>query len=123
MVTDEESCGKVEGPLVEVPLPSPGQERCFSMDSMAKQDIVCAPLVLEGFVSLPGYPRDESGSCAHDFLASVMETTHLVPRVDTDGAGGGVRGGEDSSKTGVISGYPSNPRFLWEGCIGLGEEE
>ena len=85
-VPDKKGGGKIEGPIIEVPLPTPYHDRFFTIDSMTKMDIVCAPLILERLVPLPSDSRDESRGGAYDILASVMKTVHLVPHKDADGA-------------------------------------
>ena len=46
-VTDEKGIREVEGPTVEIPLPSPHHEWFFITDRMAKENVVCAALVFE----------------------------------------------------------------------------
>ena len=120
-VTNEKGTREVEGPTVEIPLPSPHHEWFLITDRMAKENVVSAALVFERHEAPPCYSRNEPRGRAHDGLSSVMEAVHLVSRVNTDSAGGCGRG-EDSPKTGVVSGHPSNPRILWEGCIGPAKE-
>ena len=45
--TDEEGVREVEGPIVEIPLPSPDHEGLFIMHRVAKKNIVCASLVFK----------------------------------------------------------------------------
>ena len=47
VVADKKGGGEVEGPFVEVPLPTPRHARCFTLYRMAKKNIVGVSLILK----------------------------------------------------------------------------